>query len=93
MAIILTEAGIITGFGGLAGLGFGAAVLLMFARSLGFYFNVLGVPFFWPPLPVLQVSAIVSVVFSVILGLVGALLPAWQVRRMAPYTLIHSEGG
>jgi putative ABC transport system permease protein len=92
MAIILTEAVIITGIGGLAGLGFGAAVLLIFARSLGFYFAVVGVPFSWPPLPVLQVSAIVAVMFSVILGLVGALLPAWRVRRMAPYALIHSEG-
>jgi putative ABC transport system permease protein len=92
MTIILTEAVIITGLGGLAGLGFGAAVLLMFARSLGFYFGLLGVPFIWPPLPVLQVSAIVAIMFSAILGLVGALLPAWRLRRMAPYALIHSEG-
>jgi putative ABC transport system permease protein len=92
MTIILTEAVIITGFGGLAGLGFGAAVLLMFARSLGFYFGLLGVPFSWPPLPVLQVSAMAAVVFSMVLGLLGALLPAWRVRRMAPYALIHSEG-
>ena len=42
MTIILTEAAIITGLGGLAGLGFGAAMLLMFARSLGFYFGLLG---------------------------------------------------
>jgi len=92
MTIILTEAAIITGLGGLAGLGFGAVVLLMFARSLGFYFGLLGVPFAWPPLAVLQVGAIVAIVFSAILGLVGALLPAWRVRRMAPYALIQTEG-
>jgi putative ABC transport system permease protein len=92
MAILITEAIIITGFGGLAGLGFGAAVLLMFARSLGFYFNVLGVPFSWPPLAVLQVGALVAVIFSLVLGLIGALLPAWRVRRIAPYALIQSEG-
>ena len=39
MTIILTEAAIITGLGGLAGLGFGAVVLLMFARSLGLLFR------------------------------------------------------
>ena len=44
MAIILAEAAIITGLGGLAGLGFGVAVLLIFARSLGFYFGLIGVP-------------------------------------------------
>jgi putative ABC transport system permease protein len=92
MTIILTEAAIITGLGGLAGLGFGAVVLLMFARSLGFYFGLLGVPFAWPPLAVLQVGAIVALVFSAVLGLVGALLPAWRVRRMAPYALIQTEG-
>ncbi|MET0629802.1 MAG: ABC transporter permease [Xanthobacteraceae bacterium] len=92
MTIILTEAAIITGLGGLAGLGFGAVILLMFARSLGFYFGLLGVPFAWPPLAVLQVGAIVAIVFSAVLGLVGALLPAWRVRRMAPYALIQTEG-
>src|SRR5262245_941557 len=92
MTIILTEAAIITGLGGLAGLGFGAVVLLMFARSLGFYFGLLGVPFAWPPLAVLQVGAIVAIVFSAVLGLLGALLPAWRVRRMAPYALIQTEG-
>ena len=92
MTIILTEAAIITGLGGLAGLGFGVAVLLLFARSLGFYFGLLGVPFSWPPLPVLQFGAALAIVLSAILGLAGAFLPAWRVRRMAPYALIQTEG-
>ncbi|HYJ43148.1 MAG TPA: ABC transporter permease [Xanthobacteraceae bacterium] len=92
MTIILTEAAIITGLGGIAGLGFGAAMLLLFARSLGFYFGLLGVPFSWPPLAVLQISAILAISFSAILGLVGAFLPAWRARRMAPYALIQAEG-
>ena len=50
MAIILAEAAIITGFAGLAGLVFGAVLLMIFARSLGFYFGLLGIPFSWPPL-------------------------------------------
>ena len=92
MTIILSEAAIITGLGGLAGLAFGGAVLAMFARSLGFYFELLGIPFSWPPLGVFQVSALAAIVFSPILGIVGALLPAWRVRRMAPYALIQMEG-
>jgi putative ABC transport system permease protein len=92
MTIILTEAAIITGLGGLAGLAFGAAMLLMFARSIGFYFGLLGVPFAWPPLAVLQISAALAVSFSAVLGLVGAFLPAWRARRMAPYALIQAEG-
>jgi putative ABC transport system permease protein len=92
MTIILAEAAIITGLGGLAGLGFGAAVLLTFARSLGFYFDLLGVPFSWPPLAVLHAGAVLALAFSAILGLAGAFLPAWRVRRMAPYALLQTEG-
>src|SRR5262244_3475837 len=92
MTIILAEAAVITALGGLAGLGFGAAMLLMFARSLGFYFALLGVPFAWPPAAVLQIGAALAIVFSAVLGLIGAFLPAWRVRRMAPYALIQAEG-
>jgi putative ABC transport system permease protein len=92
MMLILAEAAIITGLGGLAGLGFGAAVLLSFARSLGFYLGLIGVPFAWPSPAVLQVCAVAALLFSAILGLVGAALPAWRARRMAPYALIQSEG-
>jgi putative ABC transport system permease protein len=92
MTIILAEAAVITALGGLAGLGFGAAVLLTFARSLGFYFALLGIPFSWPPAAVLQIGAVLAIVFSAVLGLVGAFLPAWRVRRMAPYALIQTEG-
>ncbi len=91
MTVILGEAAIVTGLGGLAGLVFGAALLLVFARSLGFYFGLLGVPFAWPPLAVIEGGAIAALVFSAILGLAGAFLPAWRVRRMAPYALIQGE--
>ena len=93
MNLILGEAAIITGLGGLAGLVLGAALLLVFARSLGFYFGLLGIPFSWPPLAILETGAVVAVAFSAILGLVGAFVPAWRVRRMAPYALIQTEVG
>ena len=90
MAIILGEAAIITGLAGLAGLVFGAALLMAFARSLGFYFDLLGIPFSWPPPMVLQLAAGVAVTISALLGVIGAFVPAWRVRRMAPHALIHS---
>jgi ABC-type antimicrobial peptide transport system permease subunit len=40
---------------------------------------------------VLQAAAVLAVAFSVALGLIGAFLPAWRVRRMAPYALIQAE--
>jgi ABC-type antimicrobial peptide transport system permease subunit len=39
----------------------------------------------------LQASAVVAVLFSGIIGLLGAFVPAWRVRRMAPYALIQSD--
>ena len=90
MAIILGEAAIITGLAGLAGLVFGAALIMAFARSLGFYFDLLGIPFSWPSPMVLQLAAVVAVAISALLGVIGAFVPAWRVRRMAPHALIHS---
>jgi putative ABC transport system permease protein len=91
MAIILGEAAIITGLGGLAGVGFGTVLLLAFARSLAFYFDLLGIPFSWPQPGVLQAGVVVALAFSGILGVAGAFVPAWRVRGMAPYALIQAE--
>jgi putative ABC transport system permease protein len=90
MTIILGEAAIITGLAGLAGLVFGAGLLMIFARSLGFYFDLLGIPFSWPPAVVLQLGAVAAVAVSVFLGVIGAFVPAWRARRLAPQALIHS---
>jgi putative ABC transport system permease protein len=91
MAIILAEAAIITGLGGLVGLVFGATLLLIFARSLGFYFGLLGIPFAWPPFAIFEMSAAVAIIFSAMLGLVGAFVPAWRARQVAPHALIQAE--
>jgi putative ABC transport system permease protein len=91
MAIILAEAAIITGLGGLAGLVFGATLLLIFARSLGFYFGLLGIPFSWPPFAIFEMGAAVAITFSAMLGLVGAFVPAWRARQVAPHALIQAE--
>jgi putative ABC transport system permease protein len=91
MTIILGEAAIVTGLAGLAGLVFGSALLLIFARSLGFYFGLLGIPFSWPSPVVLQLGSLTAIGLSAVLGLAGAFLPAWRVRRTAPYALVQTE--
>jgi putative ABC transport system permease protein len=92
MAIILGEAAIITGLAGLAGLVFGIAMLMIFARSLGFYFDLLGIPFSWPPARVLQLAAVVAAAVSAFVGVIGAFVPAWRVRRLPPLALIQPGG-
>ena len=90
-AAILSPPRALGPLGGVAGLAFGTALLLIFTRSLGFYFGLLGVPFSCPPLALLQESAVVTVVFSAVLGLVGSFLPAWRVRGLDPYALIQTQ--
>jgi putative ABC transport system permease protein len=92
MSMILAEAAMITGLGGLGGLVFGATLLFIFAQSLVYYFDSLGVPFIWPPARFLLCSALLLLPLSCSLGLLGALLPAWKVRREEPFQLIHSGG-
>jgi putative ABC transport system permease protein len=87
-AMILAEAAIVTGLGGLAGLVLGTAALLAFARSLGFYFVLLGIVFSWPSATALGGAAVLALLLSAALGIVGALVPAWRVRRMSPDALI-----
>jgi putative ABC transport system permease protein len=65
--------------------------MLGFARSLGFYFSLLGVPFVWPPLWVVEGGALAALLFAALLGLAGALVPALRVRRMPPHALIQRE--
>jgi putative ABC transport system permease protein len=91
MLIVLAEAAITTGMGGFLGLIFGSILLLAFGRSIGFYFGQLGIPFSWPPIAVLQLSALMALGFSAIVGLVGAFVPAWRVRQLPPYALIQTE--
>ena len=92
MSMILAEAAMITGIGGAGGLAFGTTLLFIFARSLVFYFDSLEVPFQWPPASFLLFSGVSLLLFSCALGLVGALVPAWKVRREEPFQLIQSGG-
>jgi len=90
MSMILAEAAMMTALGGFGGILFGVTLLFIFARSLVFYFDSLGVPFRWPPVGFFVGTAIGLVAFSAGLGLFGALIPAWHVRRAEPFVLIRS---
>ena len=91
MSVILTEATAITLLGGLFGLGFGTSLVFVFARTLGFYFETIGVPFAWPPIWMTVLAAAVAVVSSALLGIVGAFVPAWRARRLEPYVFTKAE--
>ena len=56
----------------------------IFARSLGFYFGLLGIPFSWPPPRSCRWRAVVAVGVSAVLGLVGAFRPAGEYAEWCP---------
>jgi putative ABC transport system permease protein len=90
--LILAEAALTTGLGGVCGVILGAAGLVLFRRSLAGWFEGALVPFALPPVSHLIVSGLVSVLLCCAVGVAGALLPAWRAGRREPYELVRGEG-
>jgi putative ABC transport system permease protein len=90
--LILAEAALTTGLGGVCGVILGAAGLVLSQRSLGYYLATYQVPFALPPLRDLVGTGLVSAVLCCAVGLAGALLPAWRAGRREPYELVRGEG-
>lgn len=93
MRMLLAEAVFTTTIGGFTGIVFGAGLLLVFQRSLVYYLETLHMDFSWPEPAMILIVAIVCAVASALVGLAGALLPAWKASLEEPYLLIQGEGG
>lgn len=91
VAITLVEAVLITGMGGLAGIAFGVSLIFLSARSLGFYFASLGVPFDGPPDSFIWAAGAVALSSGLALGIIGALLASRRALRLEPFQLIQTE--
>ena len=89
--LFLAEAAVATGLGGLLGVVLGAGLLLVFRRSVGYYFERIRVGFAWPPLDMTAATAVACVLLAAGVGLVGAAVPAWHAGRREPYELIRGE--
>ena len=89
--LFLAEAAVATGLGGLLGVALGAGLLLVFRRSVGYYFETIRVGFAWPPLDTTAATAIACVLLAAGVGLLGAAVPAWFAGRREPYELIRGE--
>jgi putative ABC transport system permease protein len=90
--LILAEAALTTGLGGVCGVILGAGTLMLCRRSLGYYFESHQAPFTLPSAKHLIVTGLVSALLCCAVGLAGALLPAWSAGRREPYELIRGEG-
>lgn len=92
VGMMVTEAMIATGAGGLVGVVFGVLLLRVVERSLVYYLTEIGIPFLW--LSTLATIAIgcLCIIVAALIGAIGAWLPAWRASRSDPYELIRGEG-
>jgi putative ABC transport system permease protein len=90
--LVLVEAVLTTGLGGLSGALLAAASLMLFERSIGFAFASHHVPFAWPPARALLEMGFAGVFACGSVGLAGALLPAIHAVRREPFALVRGEG-
>jgi putative ABC transport system permease protein len=92
IGMMVTEAVLATGIGGLFGVVLGVLMLRLFERSLVYYLERLGVPFIWLDTPRTIAFAGGAIVLASVIGAVGVLYPAWRASRRDAYDLVRSEG-
>ena len=86
LRLIITEALFISSAGGVVGLAAGSAVLVTFK---GLILHSLKLPYLMPPLTTLAELVFGAIIFSLLTGLLSALLPAVFASRMEPYEAIR----
>ena len=92
IGVMLLEAVIATGVGGVLGVTLGVLVMRLYERSLVYYLENIGVPFVWLDLPHTVAFAATAIVLAAAIGAVGALYPAWRASRRDAYDLVRGEG-
>jgi putative ABC transport system permease protein len=92
IGVMVVEAVIATGVGGVLGVTLGVLVMRLYERSLVYYLDNIGVPFVWLDLPHTVAFAAAAIVLAAAIGAAGALYPAWRASRRDAYDLVRGEG-
>ena len=92
VGMMVVEAVIATGVGGVLGVALGVLVMRLYERSLVYYLDNIGVPFVWLDLPQTVAYAAAAIVLASAIGALGALYPAWRASRRDAYELVRGEG-
>jgi putative ABC transport system permease protein len=90
LGVMIIEAMLATGIGGILGVVLGVLVMRLFERSLVYYLENVGVPFLWVDLPRTIAFAVGAIVLASAIGVVGVLYPAWRASRRDAYDLVRS---
>lgn len=89
---LVGEAMIATGIGGLVGVALGVLLMRVFERSLVHHLEAMGVPFLWPTLSQMILLGVACGLATLLIGALGAMVPAWRASRRDAYDLIRGEG-
>ena len=89
LGVMVTEAVLATGIGGILGVVLGVLVMRLFERSLVYYLENVGVPFLWVDLPRTSLFAGRHRA-RLAIGVAGVLYPAWRASRRDAYDLVRS---
>jgi putative ABC transport system permease protein len=92
IGMMVTEAVLATGVGGLLGVVLGVLMMRPFERSLVYYLEQVGVPFLWLDTPRMIAFAAGAIVLAIVIGALGVLYPARRASRRDAYDLVRSEG-
>ena len=91
LGVLVIEAVLATGLGGLLGVVLGLLAMRLFERSLVYYLENVGVPFLWVDLPRTIAFAAGAIGLASAIGVLGVLYPAWVASRRDAYDLVRSE--
>ena len=92
VGMMVVEAVIATGIGGVLGVTLGVLVMRLYERSLVYDLDNIGVPFVWLDLPRTVAFAAAAIGLAAAIGALGALYPAWRASRRDAYDLVRGEG-
>jgi putative ABC transport system permease protein len=92
LGMMVTEAVLTTGLGGLLGVVLGVLAMRLFERSLVYYLDRVGVPFLWLDTPHTVAFAVGAIAAASAIGAAAVLYPAERASRRDAYDLVRSEG-
>ena len=92
LRLMVVEAMVATGAGGLLGVGLGLLALRVVERALVRQLETVGLPFAW--IDGLHVAgfALAAIAMAGLVGALGAFVPAWRASRRDVYDLVRGEG-
>jgi putative ABC transport system permease protein len=88
--LILYEATLLTGGGGVLGVAVGIVIMRIFQRTIIFNMKSLNMPYIWPSLTSIVLLALAAIGIAVIVGIVGTFYPALRGSRLQPYDAIRA---